>query len=311
MYKQIFYAALWLLGLSGLLFFQACQPAQKAEQDGVFKVVTTTGMIADAARNIAGPHAQVQALMGPGVDPHLYKASQGDLALLRGADLILYNGLHLEGKMGEVLEKLARQKPVIAVAQGLDSAHYRRDPAFENAPDPHVWFDVKIWGEVVRYTGLALARVDTAHATAYQQNLDQYLQRLDSLDGAVRQSLAQIPAQRRVLITAHDAFGYFGQAYNMEVKGLQGISTLSEFGVKDVKDLVDFMVQRQIPALFVESSVSDKALQAVLQGVKDQDFEARIGGTLYSDAMGPANTPEGTYIGMVHANVQTIVQALR
>ncbi len=268
-------------------------------------------MIADAVINIAGDTLEVEALMGPGVDPHLYKATQGDLKKLTSADLILYNGLRLEGKMGEILEKLARIQQVIAVGAAIDTSQLLSSPLFHNAYDPHIWFDVSIWKQVVKKINSSLQEFDPIHAEYYDENSEKYLQRLDSLHHQVKSQIARIPSEQRVLITAHDAFEYFGRAYNIEVRGLQGLSTLTEFGLKDVTDLVQFIIDRQIKAVFMETSISKRSIQAVVEGCRKRGHNVRIGGSLFSDAMGAKNTPEGTYIGMVNANVQIITQALK
>lgn len=288
----------------------ACQPPESAGEGGKLRIVCTTGMIADAVKNVAGDLAEVESLMGPGVDPHLYKASQGDLAKLGGANMIFYNGLHLEGKMGEVLEKVGRRKPVVAVAEALDKSQLLELEGFSGAYDPHVWFDVKMWSEVVAFIGEKLAGQDPEHAETYRQRAAAYRDELIRTDEWVRSELGKIPAEQRVLITAHDAFAYFGRAYGVEVRGLQGISTVSEYGLRDVSDLVEFISTRRIPAIFVESSVPAKSLEAVAEGCRKRGHEVAIGGTLYSDAMGAAGTPEGAYTGMVQANVRTIVHAL-
>ena len=274
-------------------------------------ITVTTGMIADAVLNVAGDHAKVTALMGPGVDPHLYKATQGDLARLTSADVVFYNGLHLEGKMVDVLEKLSRQKPVVAVTDGVKESDLRSPPEFQGAHDPHIWFDVKLWAGAVRRIADELKKVDETNAEEYDRNATQYIRRLDSLDTWVRTQIATIPKIQRVMITAHDAFGYFGRAYDIEVRGLQGISTVSEFGLADRAALENLIAERKIKAVFVESSVPKRSIEAVVEGVRAKGHEVRIGGELYSDAMGDAGTPEGTYIGMVTANVNTIVGALR
>lgn len=274
-------------------------------------ITVTTGMIADAVLNVAGDHAKVTALMGPGVDPHLYKATQGDLARLTSADVVFYNGLHLEGKMVDVLEKLSRQKPVVAVTDGVTESDLRSPPEFQGAHDPHIWFDVKLWAGAVRRIADELKKVDETNAEEYDRNATQYIHRLDSLDTWVRTQIATIPKIQRVMITAHDAFGYFGRAYDIEVRGLQGISTVSEFGLADRAALENLIAERKIKAVFVESSVPKRSIEAVVEGVQAKGHEVRIGGQLYSDAMGDAGTPEGTYIGMVTANVNTIVGALR
>jgi manganese/zinc/iron transport system substrate-binding protein len=279
--------------------------------NGRLNIITTTGMIADAAKNVAGDHADVTALMGPGVDPHLYKATQGDLTKLNGADIIFYNGLHLEGKMVEALEKLSHRKKVFPVSDGIDTSLLRRPAEFKGAYDPHLWFDAKLWSDAVRYIEKKLVEADSAHAADYHRNAAAYLAHLDSLDQWVRTQIAAIPQERRVLVTAHDAFGYFGNAYQIEVKGLQGISTVAEYGLADVTAIIDLIVSRRIKAVFVESSVPKRSIEKVVEGVRSRGHEIAIGGQLYSDAMGNAGTPEGTYIGMVSANVNTIVNALK
>lgn len=281
------------------------------EAGNELKIVATTGMIADAVKNIVGNKAEVTALMGPGVDPHLYKATQGDLSKLTSADLILYNGLHLEGKMGEVLSKLGVQKNVIGIGNRLDTKRLYRTPEFDNNFDPHIWFDVSLWKDAVNIIGESISEIDSANATYYKTNLSSYMESLDSLDQFVKESIQQLDSSQRILITAHDAFGYFGRAYGMQVKGLQGISTLSEYGLRDVSNLVDFIIENKIKAIFVETSVSEKAINAVIEGCKSKGFDVKIGGRLYSDAMGPESTPEGTYIGMVTSNVNTIVNGLK
>lgn len=309
---RLFFVYAQFLGIFLYTLFSGCSNAQENEDpnDGI-SIVTTTGMIADAVRNIVKDSAQVEALMGPGVDPHLYKATHGDLERLTEADVIFYNGLHLEGKMGEVLNKLGRIKQVIAVAESLDKSQIRTSPEFINATDPHVWFDVSLWKEVVGYIGEQLQEIDTAHAAYYRKNTIAYQERLDSLHLAVKEQIATIPEDQRILITAHDAFGYFGDAYTIEVKGLQGLSTLSEFGLRDISNLVDLIMDRNIKAVFIETSVSEKAIRAVVAGVRQRGKEIKIGGKLYSDAMGEKGTLEGTYIGMVNANVDIIVNALK
>ncbi len=279
--------------------------------NGPLRVVCTTGMIGDAVQHIAGSKAKVRTLMRSGVDPHLYKATQGDLELLTAADVIFFNGLHLEGKMTEVLRKLSRTKRVIALADSLPSERLMRPSGQPHAYDPHVWFDVSLWREVVLVATRALAQADPIHQQVYHQNAEAYLVRLDSLHQWVQKRMAALPPDRRVLVTAHDAFGYFGRAYQAEVRGLQGISTASEYGLHDVSALVDFLTQRRIKAIFVESSVPAKALEAVVEGCARRGHVVAIGGQLYSDALGETGTPAGTYEGMVRANVETIVKSLQ
>ena len=294
-----------------LLFGLGCGAPDSTEEPHQLKIVCTTGMIADAVATIAGEEASVSALMGPGVDPHLYKASQGDLQRLSQADLIFYNGLHLEGKMGEILQKVGKRKPVIGVSDALARDRLLKLAAAADAYDPHIWFDVALWSEAVSHIGVSLEQLDTVHAAVYRERTAAYLDSLLQLDAWVRGQMASISPEQRVLITAHDAFAYFGRAYGVEVRGLQGISTVSEYGLKDVSDLVEFISGRKINAVFVESSVPAKSLEAVVEGCEKRGHPVRIGGTLYSDALGEAGTPEGAYLGMVRANVRTIVQALK
>lgn len=275
------------------------------------KVLTTTSILKDAAVKIAGDAADVESVMGSGVDPHLYKATQGDLQKLMEADMIIYNGLYLEGKMGEVLEKLSRQKTVVTATAGIPTAELRASEQYADSQDPHVWFDVQLWQEVVKHLSQQMQEKDPANAEVYRQNTQAYLQELDELHQWVAQQIQTIPEQQRILITAHDAFGYFGDAYGIKVRGLQGISTVSEFGLQDVSSLVKYIVENQIKAVFVESSVSPKAIEAVVIGSRERGHEVEIGGTLYSDALGAAGTAEGTYIGMVRHNVNSVVSALK
>jgi manganese/zinc/iron transport system substrate-binding protein len=305
--NSIQYYSLVLLGW--LLI--GCQGPPENARDSKMKVVTTTGMIADAVLNVAGDSMEVEALMGPGVDPHLYKATQGDLKKLTNADLVLYNGLLLEGKMGEVLNKLGRIKPVVAVGNAIDSTLLLGSPIYDDAYDPHVWFDVNLWKQVVIRVQESLQEHDPVNTDFYSNNASHYLKRLDSLHRQVHAQISQIPDSQRVLITAHDAFEYFGRAYNIEVRGLQGLSTLTEFGLRDITDLVSFIIERKVKAVFIETSISERSIQAVVEGCKQKGHDVYIGGSLFSDAMGNKNTPEGTYIGMVHANVLTITQALK
>ncbi|MDF2440579.1 MAG: manganese/zinc/iron transport system substrate-binding protein [Abditibacteriota bacterium] len=279
--------------------------------EGPLQLTATTGMVADLARNIGGSHVQVTQLMGAGVDPHLYKAKQSDIGALSEADMILYSGLHLEGKMIEVFGKLGRNKPVVPVAEIIPKAKLRQSTEFGGNPDPHVWFDVSLWMLAAQSTRDALIAFDPQHKAEYNANATKYLSELSALHRYAKTQLATVPKAQRVLITAHDAFGYFGAAYGVEVVGLQGISTASEYGLNDVQRLVNSIVQRRIKAVFVESSVPRRSIDAVVQGCRAKGHKVAIGGTLYSDAMGSEGTPAGTYTGMVKANVDTIVQALK
>jgi manganese/zinc/iron transport system substrate-binding protein len=275
------------------------------------RIVATTSIIADTARRIAGEHAQIEALMGPGVDPHLYKASESDVRRLGEADLILYNGLHLEGKMGDILTKMARGRPVVAVSEDIPQDQLREPPEFAGQYDPHVWFDVALWARTLQPVVRELSELDAQNAESYRANAAALEKELTGLDAWVKQRIETIPASQRVLVTAHDAFGYFGRRYGMEVMGLQGISTLSEAGLKDVDRVVRTVAERGIKAIFVESSVPRRSIEAVQAAVRSEGREVAIGGQLYSDALGAAGSPAGTYIGMVRANVDTIVNALK
>ncbi len=293
------------------LTITACGGNNEKNNGGKLNIVTTTGMIADVAKNIGRDSVNVLALMGPGVDPHLYKATQGDLGRLQKADIIFYNGLHLEGKMGEVFEKLERIKTVIPVARGIDSTFLLDDPIYTGAYDPHIWFDISLWTSTINEVTSTLINTNPENAAYYEQNAAEYTAELKSLHNWVINEIKKIPADKRIMITAHDAFNYFGRAYDIEVKGLQGISTLSEFGLKDRVDLVNFIVDKKIKAVFVETSVSEKNINAIVEGCKQKGHNVIIGGNLFSDAMGAAGTPEGTYTGMVKSNVKTIVEALK
>lgn len=279
-------------------------------RDGKLRVVATTGMIGDLAARVGGERVEVATLMGPGVDPHLFKASESDVRRLAEADLILYNGLHLEGKMADVLVKMARSRPVVAVSETIPQELLREPPEFAGQYDPHVWFDVSLWARAVEPIAAELATIDPAHADAYRRRADAARDELLALDRWAAERVASLPASRRVLVTAHDAFGYFGRRYGMQVVGLQGISTLAEAGVKDVERVVDTVVAARVPALFVESSVPRRAIEAVVAACADRGAAVRIGGELYSDALGPRDGPAGDYAGMVRHNVDTIVGAL-
>lgn len=300
-----------LFGAILLLFLVACGGGQTtAVANGRLNVVTTTGHIGDAARIVGGERVNVTSLMGPGIDPHLYVASEGDVRRLTDADIILYNGLFLEARMSNVLQRIGQQKPVVAVAEAIPASQLLPSADYADAYDPHVWFDVTLWQMVVEAVGDALIAADPDHAAEYEANLAAYLTELAELEQYVQAQAARIPPEQRVLITAHDAFGYFGRAYGFEVMGLQGISTEAEASAADVQALADFIVVNRIPAIFIESSVPVRTVEAVQAAVAAQGFQVAIGGELFSDALGDQNTPEGAYTGMVRHNVDTIVGAL-
>jgi manganese/zinc/iron transport system substrate-binding protein len=293
-----------------LLLLSACGDASgESGGDRKLSIVTTTGMIADAAQNIGGDLVEVTALMGPGVDPHLYKASAGDVGRLNQADLVLYNGLHLEAAMADVLQE-TQTLNAVAVAETIDEADLLRPAEFGGQFDPHVWFDVSLWSRAVEQVRDSLIELDGENTDTYRQNAEGYLAELADLHDYVTQQALKIPEDRRVIITAHDAFNYFGRAYGLEVRGLLGISTAAEAGTRDISDLAEMIAERRIPAIFVETSVSSRSIDAVRAAVRSNGFEVKIGGELFSDAMGDAGTEEGTYQGMVRHNIDTIVEAL-
>jgi len=274
-------------------------------------VVATTGMVADLARAVAGDRAEVAALMGEGVDPHLYKPTRSDMARLLRADVVLINGLRLEGKMSDAFERLsAAGKPVIAVAEGVDEARLIAPPEFAGHHDPHVWMDVALWTQALESTRNALSSADPDGAGTYAHNADAYAAQLRELDAYARRVLGSVPANARVLITAHDAFTYLGRAYGIEVRGIQGISTESEAGLKTIEELVALLAERKVPAVFPETSVSDRNVLALVEGAAARGHTVVLGGALFSDAMGAPGTYEGTYVGMIDHNVTTIARAL-
>jgi manganese/zinc/iron transport system substrate-binding protein len=274
------------------------------------QVVTTIAQIADAAENVGGEHVSVTSLMGPGIDPHLYSASEGDVDLLRNADIIFYNGLFLEANMDSVLRQLGQTKTVVPVGERVDESLLLPWEDYADQYDPHIWFDVTLWMHAVEAVRDTYIEVDPDHADDYTANAAAYLAELEELHDYVLAQAARLTPEQRVLVTAHDAFQYFGRAYGFQVEGLQGISTAAEAGAADVRELADLIVAHQVPAIFIESSVSVRNVEAMQAAVAAQGFTVEIGGELFSDAMGDAGTPEGTYIGMVRHNIDTIVSAL-
>ncbi|WP_332649992.1 metal ABC transporter solute-binding protein, Zn/Mn family [Lysinibacillus sp. 54212] len=301
-----------ILGVLGLsLLLAACNDdgGSTKEKEGV--VVATTGQVGDAIKIIGGDHLQVTTLMGPGVDPHLYKATQSDLTKLDEAEVIFYNGLHLEGQMQEIFDQMAEEKTVQAVAGEIDKTKLLADPDNASLHDPHVWFDIDLWKEIVDTVGDTLVEEYPEYKDEFEANEEAFLAELDELKQYASNRIEEIPASQRILVTAHDAFSYFGESQGFEVRGLQGLSTDSEYGVKDVQNMVDYLVENNIKAIFVESSVSDKAMKAVIEGAKEKGHSIVIGGELFSDAMGAEGTEEGTYLGMYKHNVDTIVDSLK
>jgi manganese/zinc/iron transport system substrate-binding protein len=270
------------------------------------QILATTGMIADAARQVGGDLVDVTALMGPGVDPHLYQPTARDQRRLKAAQLILYNGLHLEGKMAELFESLAKQKQVVAVSRDIPDERLLAWNDSAGMHDPHIWFDVQLWQTVVRTVARACSNADPAHTHDYEQRATRYLGELDRLDQECHDLAGQLPETQRVLITSHDAFHYFGRAYGFEVVGIQGISTDSEAGLKAITDAVDLIRTRNVRAIFPETSVPRAAIERVAA-----DSGARLGIELYSDSLGAPDSPGGTYAGMIRTNIENIVEALR
>lgn len=273
------------------------------------RVVTTTGMIADAAENVGRSRADVQALMGPGTDPHLYKATAGVVRTLEGADAIFFNGLELEGRMAGIFAAMSSKKLTVAVAEAIEPAALHT--VAEGKPDPHVWFDVQLWKKVVERVRDAFIELDPNHADLYDRNAREYLSRLNNLDAWIIEQINTIPEDQRVLVTAHDAFGYFGRRYRLEVMGIQGVSTATEASAADIQRLSKLLAERRIKAIFGESSVPQSTIEALQKAVMARGWNITIGGQLFSDAMGAAGTEEGTYVGMVRHNVRTIVEALK
>lgn len=300
-----------LIMLPALILAGCTKDGSTEKEHDKVKVVTTIAQIADVVRNVGGEHVEVESLMGPGTDPHLYKATHSDIELLQNADIIFYNGHHLEGQMNKVFKKMGDQKPTYAVAESIPEEKMDADPENPSIYDPHVWFDVTMWQHTVDAVAEGLSDLDNQNKQDYEKAAKEYNQKLDDLHQYAIEQIKQIPEESRVLVTAHDAFHYFGKAYGLEVKGLQGLSTESEFGLKDVQRIVDTLTERNIKAVFVESSVSERSIKAVVEGAKENGHNVKIGGELYSDAMGPEDTEEGTYIGMFKHNIETIVNALK
>lgn len=274
------------------------------------KITCTIGMVSDIVRQIAGDKADVKGIIGESVDPHLYQPTRDDIVSLTGADVVFYNGRLLEGKMTDTLIKVSRKRPVFAVSDGIPDDRLLAPAEFNGHYDPHVWMDVALWIRAAEFSAKSLAEFDPKNGDAYWQDYEKLADQLRSLDTYAREAIATIPRDRRILITAHDAFNYFGRAYDIEVRGIQGISTESEAGIKDINALVDLIVTRNIAAVFVESSVSKKNVTALIEGAAARGHTVTIGGTLFSDAMGTTGTYEGTYIGMIDHNVTTIARAL-
>ncbi|WP_299883930.1 zinc ABC transporter substrate-binding protein [uncultured Lacinutrix sp.] len=287
----------------------SCKNEVKKE-DGKLNIVTTTTMITDLVKNIGGDFVTVSGLMGSGVDPHLYKASEGDVSKLLNADIIFYNGLHLEGKLVEVFEKMKTQSP-IALADQLDKSGLIGSDYFASNYDPHVWFNIAYFKQFAKKVTTVLSEKNPENKANFIKNETLFIEKLNALETKVATTIETLPKAQRILVTAHDAFNYFGKNYGFNVVGLQGLSTATEAGVQDVQKLAAFIIENKVKAIFVESSVPKRTIEALQAAVKSKGHEVIIGGTLYSDALGNAGTVEGTYIGMFEYNVNTIVNALK
>ena len=276
--------------------------------DGATRVVTTIAQIAEPISVIGGGRVQVTSLMGPGVDPHLYQASQSDIRKLGSADIIFCNGLHLEANMLRAFEEIGKTRPVLAVGEAIAEDRLLTDET--GAVDPHVWFDIDLWKEALGAAVEELKKLSPDDAEFFEANKRDYFAKMDELKEEAVRKMASVPEERRVLVTAHDAFGYFGRMLGLEVVGLQGLSTEDEIGLSDIERTIGLLVERRVPAVFVESSINPKSIEAVIEGAKERGLNVRLGGELFSDAMGGAGTEEGTYLGMFRHNVDTIYEAL-
>lgn len=310
MFKQL--RSIGGIGLLALAVLAGCASNSEGtdnSNDDKLKVITTIAQIAEPISVIGGDRITVQSLMGPGVDPHLYNATQGDIGKLDASDVILYSGLHLEANMVKVFDEISKTKTVTAISEAIPEEQLLLDE--EGAVDPHVWFDIDLWKQALTGATEALKEAAPDDAEYFEANKDSYFQQLDALKAEAKEKLAQIPEERRILVTAHDAFGYFGRMQGIKVVGLQGLSTEDEIGLSDIDDTINILMEYKVPAVFVESSVNPASINAVIEGAKKQGLEVRAGGELFSDAMGDAGTPEGTYIGMYRHNVNTIYEALK
>jgi len=298
-----------------VLLLEGCQvtneQSEKTDEvdSGKIKIVTTIAQIAEPIEKIGGSYVEVKSLMGPGVAPHLYKATQGDIETLQKADIVFYNGLHLEGNMGEIFEKLKKSKKILAIGETINENRLLKDE--QGAIDPHIWFDLDLWKDALNSATEILKEYLPKHAEYFEQNKQNYFKQMDDLKAEATEKLSSIPKKQRILVTAHDAFGYFGRMYDIEVVGLQGLSTEDEVGLSDIQSTVELLIEKQVPAVFVESSINPKSIQAVIEGASKAGLKVELGGELFSDAMGEAGTEEGTYLGMYRHNVNMIYEALK
>jgi len=309
--KSAIIALILIFGLASALI-SGCINRTNSDSDGRLNIITTTTMLYDLAVSIGGEKVNVTALMGPGIDPHLYKASAGDVTRMQDADVVIYNGLHLEGKMGDIFALLSKSgRNIICAEDGIEDSKLLSDDQNPEVHDPHIWYNVSIWKDVAKHVAARLIEFDPGNADTYSANLGSYLIELDDLEQYIKERIEEVSESQRVLVTAHDAFGYFGSAYGFEVMGLQGISTDAEAGTADVSNLAAFIAENQIKAIFVESSVPPRNIEALRAAVEARGFAVAIGGELYSDSLGDKSSGHDTYILTFKANIDTIVDALR
>ncbi|WP_027964225.1 metal ABC transporter solute-binding protein, Zn/Mn family [Halalkalibacillus halophilus] len=283
---------------------------ESGSSSDTLQITTTTAQVGDVVQNIGGDVVEVEALMGPGVDPHLYQPTQSDIRKLGNADMIFYNGLNLEGNMIDVFEQMGDSQPTFAVASSLNDDKLQQDMENPNEVDPHIWFSIEHWIQVSEFVKEKLTEHAPDHEETFTNNMDEYISELEELQAYGEEQFSHIPENQKILVTAHDAFGYFGTEFDFEVVGIQGLSTDSDYGVRDIQDVVSVLVDNEIPAVFTESSVPERAMQSVIDGAESRDHEVELGGELYSDAMGEEGSETGTYIGMYRYNIDTITEAL-
>jgi manganese/zinc/iron transport system substrate-binding protein len=302
----------YILLLITLLFFSCKKEISIDLSKRKLNVVTTTSQITDLVKELAGDNVIIEGLMGAGVDPHLYKASEGDVTKFYNADVILYSGLHLEGKLEDVFEKMRHQgKKTIAVSDAIIKVELISSADFASSYDPHFWFSIPKWKKAAQYVALKLSELDPKNAQIYSDNSSKYIKKLTTLENKNEILLRNLPKEKRILVTAHDAFAYFGKNYDFKVVSLQGLSTATEAGVQDVQRISNFIINNSVKAIFIESSVPVRTVKALQAAVLSKGHQVKIGGTLYSDALGNPDTPEGTYIGMYEYNLKTITNSLK
>ncbi|HUG63144.1 MAG TPA: zinc ABC transporter substrate-binding protein [Methylomirabilota bacterium] len=307
--RNILDRRLVLTGLAATLAFALPIAGSRAAEP--LSVVATTPMIADALRVIGGDRVTVTALMGEGVDPHTYRQTRSDIAAMVRADAVFWHGLYLEAQLEDFLITLASRTEVVPIAElAFPTDRLIAHDVYADRYDPHVWMNPRLWTTVVQRIAAELTRIDPAGAEAFETRSAAYVAEIERLADYAEQTLATVPDDARVLVTAHDAFNYFGRAYDFEVMGIQGLSTESEAGLARVEELVGLLVERRIRAIFVETSVSDRNVMALVEGAAARGHEVVVGGRIYSDSMGPPGTYEGTYLGMIDHNVTVIARAL-